>query len=373
VQYVNDIEKYKGRPHDLQAFDEVSDFTEFQYRFLSAWARTTDPRQRVRIVAAGNPPTAAEGEWVIKRWGPWLDRSAAHPAKPGELRWYAMVNDQEVERENGDAFTFKGETIRPRSRTFIPAFLSDNPYLSRTDYESVLQALPEPLRSRLLKGDFTVGREDDPWQLIPTEWVRAAQERWQKTPKPDCALTAIGCDVARGGNDQTTIARRYGNWFAPLERYPGSATPDGQAVASLIAKHLPKSENQPAVIVDVIGIGSSVYDILNGRGIKTIGFNASEKSLATDKSGRLRFVNQRAEAAWKLREALDPASVVPVCLPPDPMLLADRTAARWKLQVGGVQVELKDDIKKRIGRSPDSGDAVIMASLTSRKVSVEFV
>jgi hypothetical protein len=47
--------------------------------------------------------------------------------------------------------------IRPKSRTFLPAFVQDNPYLMATDYVTTLQGLPEPMRSQLLFGDFSVG------------------------------------------------------------------------------------------------------------------------------------------------------------------------------------------------------------------------
>ena len=192
-------QKYKGRAHSLKAFDEVSDFTESIYTFVSAWCRTTIPGERCRIVAAGNPPMTAEGEWVIRRWGPWLDKQHPRPARPGDLRWYAMVDGKEVEREDGTSFDFKGEIIVPKSRTFIPARLTDNPLLMATGYGGTLQNLPEPMRSMLLYGDFTVGREDDAWQVIPTEWVRAAMERWKNTPQPEGPPTALGCDPARGG------------------------------------------------------------------------------------------------------------------------------------------------------------------------------
>jgi hypothetical protein len=65
-------QRWKGRAHDLKCFDELSDFTESQYLFITAWNRTTTLGQRCRIVGAGNPPSTAEGEWVIRRWAPWL-------------------------------------------------------------------------------------------------------------------------------------------------------------------------------------------------------------------------------------------------------------------------------------------------------------
>ena len=67
------------------------------------------------------------------------------------------------------------------SCTFIPARLADNRYLRDTDYEAQLMNLPEPLRSKLLDGDFIAGREDAANQVIRSAWIGAAQRRW----KPD--------------------------------------------------------------------------------------------------------------------------------------------------------------------------------------------
>jgi hypothetical protein len=48
-------------------------------------------------------------------------------------------------------------------------------------------------------------------------------------------------------------------------------------------------------------------------------------------------------------------------LPPDRELLIDLCAPTWKLTPRGIQVEAKEDLIKRIGRSPDKGDAVVYA------------
>src|SRR5260370_25040466 len=213
--------KWKGRAHDLKAFDELPDFTESQYLFITAWNRTTVEGQRCRIVGAGNPPTTAEGEWVIRRWAPWLDKTHKYRAKPGDLRWYAMVDGKEVEREDGRAFTWKKELIQPKSRTFLPAFVQNNPYLMATGYVTTLQGLPEPMRSQLLFGDFSVGREDDAWQVIPTAWVKAAMNRWTPEGKGE-RLHSVGCDIAHGGPAKTVLCKRYGLLFAPLLKYPRS-------------------------------------------------------------------------------------------------------------------------------------------------------
>jgi hypothetical protein len=361
VQHEPDVSRYQGRAHDLKAFDELPHFTEAQYRFLIGWARTTTPGQRVRIVGAGNPPTSAEGEWVIQRWAAWLDGQHTHPARPGELRWYAMVDGEEIAVEDGTPFLHHGALIKPRSRTFIPARLTDNPYLLATDYEAVLQAMPEPLRSQMLYGDFSAGHDDDPWQVIPTAWVRAAQARWREDAKPSGPLTAVGVDVARGGKDKTVLSPRYGAWFAPLEKHPGSSTPDGPAAAALVFQALTAGGYAN---IDVIGVGASVFDLCRQQDANANPINFADASSMTDRSGTLRMANKRAEAYWTLREALDPEKGDGLMLPPDRELLADLCAPRWSMRVSGIQVESKEDIVKRLGRSPDCGDAVVLAALS---------
>jgi hypothetical protein len=266
-----------------------------------------------------------------------------------------------VELPGPEPIEVNGEAVTPRSRTFIPAKVQDNPYLVEAGYVARLQALPEPLRSKMLYGDFTKGREDDPYQVIPSEWVRLAQERWAATPKPFAPMTAMGVDVARGGDDKTVLATRYGAWFDELRSYPGTSTPDGPAVAALV---LANRRDRAVINVDVVGVGTSVYDHLKGVTDGVVPINGAERSEGTDRSGELRFVNLRAELWWKAREALDPAGGEDLCLPPDQELLADLCAPRWKLAARGVQVEAKEDLAKRIGRSPDKGDAVVYALST---------
>lgn len=357
-QHIGDEMAYQGQPHDFIGFDEITHFQESQYRFLKGWNRTTEAKIRCRVIAAGNPPTDSDGDWVIRYWGPWLDADHPRPARPGELRWYAVVDGADLEVEDGAPFDWKGETIQPRSRTFIPSRIEDNPFLTSTGYKATLQALPEPLRSQMLKGSFEAGREDDPWQVIPTEWVRAAQERWKARAKPKTPMTTLGVDPARGGRDETVLIPRYDDWFGEVIARPGTETPDGPAVAALAVATM---RDAAIVVVDVIGVGSSVYDHLNGNNVPCMPFNSSEKSEGRDRSGSLGFFNKRSEWWWRMREALEPAYGEEICLPPDPQLRADLCAPRWRLAPRGIQVESKQDIVARIGRSPDRGDAAVYA------------
>lgn len=357
-QHPGDETAYQGQPHDLIGFDEIAHFQEPQYRFLVGWNRTAMPGQRCRVIAAGNPPTNSEGDWVIQYWGPWLDETHPRPARPGELRWYAVIGGKDEEREDGAPFDWRGETIRPRSRTFIPSRIEDNPYLMETGYKATLQALPEPLRSRMLKGSFAAGREEDPWQVVPTEWVTAAQARWKARTRPKTPMTTLGLDPARGGRDETVAIPRHDDWFGEVVARPGAETPDGPSVAALAVSSL---RDGACVVVDGIGVGASVYDHLAGAGVPCMAFIGSERSHGRDRTGTLGFVNKRAEWWWRMREALDPAYGEAICLPPDPKLRADLCAPRWKVTPRGIRIESKEEIAARIGRSPDRGDAAIYA------------
>jgi hypothetical protein len=362
VQREWDKQKYQGRPHDLVCFDELPQFSESQYRFLNGWKRTEVVGQRVRTVGAGNPPLRKEERWVITYWGPWLNVKHPNPAVPGELRWFAVIDEddrsRDVEVDGPEPFEHKGELIAPKSRTFIPASVEDNPHYMATGYKSQLQALPEPLRSKLLRGDFSESEEEDPYQVIPTEWVKLAQEQWKPDGRNDGGLSALGVDVARGGKDYTVFAPRYGQWFAELMEYPGKDTPNGQSVVMLFAPILGKNGT---AFVDVIGVGGSVCDVANMQGVRAVPVNFASRSERKDKTGQLRFVNLRAEYYWRLREALDPVTGDNLALPPSSKLLADLCEPRWELRAGGILIESKDQIIERLGRSPDSGDALVIA------------
>jgi hypothetical protein len=94
----SDKERYKGNPHDLICWDEIGDFSETQYKFVNIWNRSSTAGQRCRILATGNPPTKAEGLWVVRHWAAWLDPEHPNPAKSGEIRWYVRgQHNSEIE------------------------------------------------------------------------------------------------------------------------------------------------------------------------------------------------------------------------------------------------------------------------------------
>lgn len=358
VKDEDDKEKWQGRAAPLKAFDEITQFSESQYVYIIGWNRSADPSQRCRVVATGNPPTTAEGQWVIRRWRAWLDPTHPDPAKPGELRWYTTIDGEDVEVDR-DYIGPKGE--RPRSRTFIPSTLEDNPDLAETGYASVVEAMPEPLRTMMREGRFDIGQQDDQWQVIPSSWIRLAQARWVADGYQGLRMSAIGVDVAQGGPDESTFAPRYGSWFAPLVVKKGVDTPDGPAIGAQVFQ---VRRDGALVVLDVGGgYGGDAYRFLSENGVDTVKFNGANASNARTRDKTLGFYNKRAEAWWRFREALDPSQEggSAVALPPDPLMVADLVAPRWKPRGTEILIESKEDLKKRLGRSPDRGDAVIMS------------
>lgn len=378
-------ESWRGRPHDFMGFDEGGQLSKYKVRFVLGWLRSANPVQRRRAIIGSNPPTGGEGEWLIEWFAPWVDQKFSKPALQGELRWAATAPDRDgttVWLPDGSPIVFTGglewrfatdaeiaqgddntEVVQPQTRTFIQSLLRNNPYLANTGYRAQIQSLPEPLRSQLLNGDFVVGREDHEWQVIPTAWVRAAQDRWKPQPPQGALMSAIGVDVAQGGADRTVLAARHGPWYAPLVERPGILTPTGSHVAALVVE---VRRNKAIVVLDVGGgYGGAVKQRLNDNEIDVRPFNASNESGERTIDRQLTFANKRSETMWRFREALNPDQDggSPIALPPDPQIVADLTAPRWKLTPRGILIEPKEELKKveRLGRSPDKGDAIVMA------------
>lgn len=352
--------KHAGRERDLMVYDEAGEFLEVQVASLQAWNRGPDGVQ-CQIMLASNPPRTAEGTWLISWFAPWLDPKFPNPAQDGELRWAVYVGGRTVWTDGPEPIEIDGEMFTPKSRTFIRALLKDNPYRDTATYRATLQALPDVLRKQMLYGDFEAGAEDDAWQTIPTSWVREAQQRWTPTPPRGVPMCSMGVDVAQGGNDNTVLAPRYDGWYPRLLVKPGSETPDGKAVAGFVVQH--RRDNAEVVVDLGGGWGGDALAALVSNDIKAVGYMGVKATTARTVDKQLSFYNVRSEAYWRFREALDPSQDQgsPIQLPDDPELVADLCAPTYSVTNQGIKVEAKADVVKRLGRSTDRGDAVVMA------------
>ncbi len=359
-----DAEAYQGRAADLYGFDEAVQFQEDIVEYIMGWNRTTIPGQRCRVVLASNPPLTPEGLWIFDWFAPWLDPEYADPlnkgpAEPGELRWFTKIDGHTIEVEKdyvGYITDAQGNTVevRPKSRTFIPAALSDNPDLLDSGYASQLASLPADLQDALLRGKFTTTMEDAERQVIPTEWVLKAQERFmlQKSDLETQPMTAIGIDVASGGEDRMVAVPLHGNTFGEPQIKPGVEVKSGADKFSFV---MTVAKDDPQFNVDNNGYGDDLCSALESNNFNVRRIKASHGPTKQASDGR-DFENMRAQLIWSLREALDPENGDSVALPPGRHVLMELTSFRELPREDMrkvIRIESNDEVKKRIGRSPD--------------------
>lgn len=202
---------------------------------------------------------------------------------------------------------------------------------------------------------------DELRRAIPLSWIRAAQARWQENHRtPLGYMTSLGVDVAQGGGDNTVLSPLHTLRFAPLTVVKGIDTKDGPDVASRVVSVV---RDDAVIAVDLGGGwgGSTLTHLKTHLKLPSAGINPSTKATARSACGRYGFKNRRAELFWRLREALNPATGQNIELPPDEDMAQDLAAPEFEVTLQGIQIESKDDIKRRLGRSPDRGDAVLLA------------
>lgn len=210
--------------------------------------------------------------------------------------------------------------------------------------------------------------------IIPLSWVERAIDRWREwdangRPVPR-GRAIVACDVARFGDDQSCVGTRIGHVLSDVQRI---AKADTMSLAETVDRRVRQIPGAAAA-VDVNGIGAGVVDRLRQLNRKVWAFNASKSTTRRDITGEYGFMNTRSAAFWNLREMLDPANrkgpmgrraagEEEICLPDDDQLREDLTCVRWVPPKNGdkIRVEPKEDIKARLGRSPDVGDMAAIA------------
>lgn len=148
LQHEHDVERYQGWQFQYVGYDELTHFTEKQYTYI-ANSRVRSAHGIPARVRAGANPGGPGHEWVMRRWGPWLDPENALKAEPAEVLYY---------RNSDDGPQWGPREIGSLSRVFIPAKLQDNPHLSQNDpgYADRLRGLDRVTRAQLLDGNWLV-------------------------------------------------------------------------------------------------------------------------------------------------------------------------------------------------------------------------
>lgn len=200
-----------------------------------------------------------------------------------------------------------------------------------------------------IKGEFPRAGST---QFISSEAVDQARKRKGAKTGP----LVLGVDVARFGDDQTVLLLRNGDTVESIRRFRGLDLMQTAAhVADAIGMHKPR-----AVMVDGVGVGGGVVDRLRQMGFDVMDINAGARAI-----DERRYTNLRAEMWGKMREWLNAGSLID-----DQELADDLIGPEYGFDAQNrIQLEKKDDMKKRGLASPDSADA--LALTFARPVSPE--
>lgn len=263
--------------------------------------------------------------------------------KSGSEIWISMNRETETDP------VWLAVASNPDERTLVVKVnYTDNPfcpeemlYLAQkcqkensADYEHIWLGAP------IISGDN---------KLISYQSIKEAME--PKVSSSNSPLI-IGIDVARFGDDKSVFCFRRGRYCFAFETY---SKLDNVEVANR-ATFFIKEYRPTRVFIDAGGVGGGVIDILNDRGYKKIvrPIMFGSKALLEE-----RYHNRRAEMWDEMRQWL--LSKPSVQIPKDEDLLNELSSVNKKYDnKGRLQLEEKDEIKKRLGRSPDKADALAL-------------
>ncbi len=307
--------------------------------FVFKGLRDQDP-QKIKSLEGADIAWIEEAQTITKKSWDILEPTIR---KPESEIWISMNREEENDP------LWVALASHPDSNTWVQKVnYTDNPFCPKEMKdlaEKCLEKNPEDYAHIWLGEPISQGSS----KLIGTTLV-------QQALKPKIIQTSspliIGLDIARFGDDETVFCFRRGR---VCERFETHRKKDTVEVANMTT-HIIKTYRPAKIFLDIGGQGAGVYDILCDRGFRSIvrGVYFGEKALNPN-----RYVNRRAEMWDAVKSWLsDTASVQ---LPNDTYILNDLTAVNKKYdKLGRLQLEEKDGIKRRLGRSPDRGDALAL-------------
>jgi len=194
-------------------------------------------------------------------------------------------------------------------------------------------------------GEFPTAEDDT---LISLHAVEQASKR--KVEQPEGTPVVWGLDVARYGDDASVLCIRQGRHLIELHSWKKLSLME---LAGRVLDLLNSADEPPEeILVDSIGLGAGVLDRLRELDISARGVNVSESPAMAD-----RYANLRAEL-WDLTKQWFTEEVQ---IPNDDSLIADLTAPRYSFNSSGKMiVESKAETKKRLGRSTDFADSLVL-------------
>lgn len=242
-----------------------------------------------------------------------------------------------------DSPNYTGEEVPDEVRRALPRAEWDAEKLAQWGADS-------PIYQVRVLGNFPQSGEDT---VIPLFLVEAAQQQTLEPGEPK----VIGCDVARFGSDETVIATRQGDRIRISETYVGK---DTQHTAGRVA-HYAEETGADLIVVDDSGVGGGVTDALRTRGLNVQPFNGANSAHRPKQ-----FPNRRSEIWFEAAAQLGDMD-----LDADEQLAADLVSPKYSFDLKLRRVvEKKEETKKRLGRSPDRADAVLLTLVKPQQASI---
>lgn len=229
--------------------------------------------------------------------------------------------------------------------------VNPRPYLTTRQWvrEKFLEWGPDsPLFESRVLGDFPSHNE---YNLVPLALVEACN-RVAAVVRDDEDFHA-GIDVAGPGDAETVLNVRQGNHLVLTKGYP-QQDPRGAIVAEL--RPFQETGRLKNVNVDTIGIGYNFALHLSDLGFNVTKVNVQE-SVDTEEDAK-RFYDKKAQYFWNIRELFQSKAISGVT---DERTISQLTSIRYRPNSKGkIEIESKDDLRKRGVKSPDRAEALML-------------
>ncbi|MDP4116077.1 MAG: hypothetical protein Q8903_08080, partial [Bacteroidota bacterium] len=187
--------------------------------------------------------------------------------------------------------------------------------------------------------------------LIKIEWCTAARRLNDENVS---GIPALGVDAANSiDGDKAAIALGRGNHLLSVEEFnsPDSNALGKNNVMSLVMQYKVDPSN---IGIDGVGVGAGTVNALKEMKLNVVNIMGSASPVVSDSNEK--FLNLRSQMYWQLREDLRNKRIT---FPNDVRLVSELTSIKWKLQNDKIAIESKEEIKKRIGHSPNLADAAV--------------
>lgn len=310
------------------------------------WVRFKTNGATIRIYGADNPD-AMRG---VRLDGVVIDEVA--DVKPET--WTEVIQPALADRKGWALFIGTPHGINLFSELFFKArdltdwhaalyTVYDTDALDPAEVERLRQSTDENTFKREMLCDFAAAGDN---QLISLHDVQLAAGKHLRKDQYDFAARVLGVDPARFGDDRSVIFPRQGLHTLAPEVYRGI---DNMTLADRVAAYIDRWQPD-AVFIDA-GNGSGVIDRLRQLGHDVIEVHFSGQS------SQGRYLNKRAEMWFEMRNWLRAGAAIPDIVD----LKQDLAAPTYKFTPADkIQLEAKEDIKKRGLPSPDLGDALAL-------------